>query len=178
MSPTDDERSLRILIVEDEALLALQLEDDLASWGHEVVGHAMCSQRAVELAERTMPDLALVDVHLADGPTGVRVANALSAAGGITVVFLTANAKRIPEHFAGATGVIAKPYTAHGLRRAVAFLAALLRGRAAPPPPPCLQLLPDGEAACGRLSVGSSRPASADHRGAPAPTRSEQRAQD
>ncbi|MGO4523876.1 response regulator [Microvirga sp. 2MCAF35] len=118
------EKPLRILIVEDEILIALELESLLQDLGHEVVGMAASSEEALALGQRLRPDLAFVDVHLADGPTGVDVARSLSSNHRVTVVFMTANAKRIPEDFAGAWGVIAKPYTERGVREALSYVMA------------------------------------------------------
>ena len=114
-------RSLRILIVEDEILIALELESLLQEAGHQVVGIAASSQDAVSLGHRLSPDLAFVDIHLTDGPTGVDVARRLGEQG-VTVLFMTANAKRIPEDFAGARGVISKPYTERGVRQALDYV--------------------------------------------------------
>ena len=113
----------RILIVEDEILIALELESLLQDAGHEVVGIAASSQEAAALGLQLRPDLAFVDVHLADGPTGVDVARRL-ADQGVAVLFMTANAKRIPEDYAGAKGVISKPYTERGVRQALAYVLA------------------------------------------------------
>jgi hypothetical protein len=52
------------------------------------------------------------------------VARDLSSEHGVTVLFMTANAKRIPEDFAGAWGVIAKPYTERGVREALSYVMA------------------------------------------------------
>ncbi len=112
---------LRILIVEDEILIGLELESLLQDLGHEVVGVAATSADAISLSEAQHPDLAFVDIHLADGPTGVDVARRLADIG-VTVLFMTANAKRIPDDCAGAQGVIAKPYTERGVRQALAFV--------------------------------------------------------
>ena len=68
---------LRILIVEDEALLLMQLEMMLEDEGHIVVGTAMSSDEAISVADKTHPDLAFVDIHLLDGPTGLSVAQHL-----------------------------------------------------------------------------------------------------
>lgn len=130
------------MIVEDEALIALQLEDDVITAGHEVVGCAMQSGEAVRLAAATRPDLALVDVHLSDGPTGVDAARAIVRSG-CPVIFLTANAKRIPEDFAGAIGVMGKPYNSNALLRGLQFVGARIRGRLAPPAPGALTIAPD-----------------------------------
>ncbi|WP_262030023.1 response regulator [Microvirga sp. Mcv34] len=118
------EKPLRILIVEDEILIALELESLLQDLGHEVVGIAASSEEALSVGQNLKPDLAFVDVHLADGPTGVDVARILSMNHRVTVLFMTANAKRIPEDFAGARGVIAKPYTERGVREALGYVRA------------------------------------------------------
>jgi CheY-like chemotaxis protein len=115
---------LRILIVEDEILIALELESLLQDLGHDVVGMAASSGEALSLGQELKPDLAFVDIHLADGPTGVDVARHLAAQHQVTVLFMTANTKRIPEDFAGAWGVIAKPYTERGVREALGYVMA------------------------------------------------------
>jgi CheY-like chemotaxis protein len=118
------EKPLRILIVEDEILIALELESLLQDLGHDVVGMAASSGDALSLGQELKPDLAFVDIHLADGPTGVDVARHLAAQHQVTVLFMTANTKRIPEDFAGAWGVIAKPYTERGVREALGYVMA------------------------------------------------------
>jgi CheY-like chemotaxis protein len=115
---------LRILIIEDEILIALELESLLQDLGHDVVGMAASSGEALSLGQELKPDLAFVDIHLADGPTGVDVARHLAAQHQVTVLFMTANTKRIPEDFAGAWGVIAKPYTERGVREALGYVMA------------------------------------------------------
>ena len=135
---------MRVLIVEDEALLALQLEGLVEDEGHVVVGWAMSSIEAIRLAAETRPDLAFVDVHLSDGPTGIDVAREVRRASDTTVVFMTANAKRIPDDYAGAAGVIAKPYTMQGVTAALRYLD---QGVTTPPPrlrlPNSFRLAPD-----------------------------------
>lgn len=118
------EKPLRILVVEDEILIALELESLLQDLGHEVVGIAASSEDALTLGQDLKPDLAFVDIHLADGPSGIEVARHLAAQHRVTVLFMTANAKRIPEDFAGAWGVIVKPYTERGVREALSYVMA------------------------------------------------------
>ncbi|MCJ2034613.1 response regulator [Methylobacterium sp. J-068] len=115
--------ALRILVVEDEVLIALELECLLDDLGHVIVGIAGSSTEAIALGLATSPDVAFVDIHLVDGPTGVEVARALSADPHTTVVFMTANAKRIPDDFAGAVGVIAKPYSERVVSGALRWVA-------------------------------------------------------
>lgn len=114
---------LRILVVEDEVLIALELECLLDDLGHVIVGVAGSSTEAIALGLSMNPDVAFVDIHLVDGPTGVDVARALSADPHTTVVFMTANAKRIPDDFAGAVGVIAKPYSERVVAGALRYVA-------------------------------------------------------
>jgi two-component system, response regulator PdtaR len=118
------DKSLRILIVEDEILIALELESLLQDVGHDVVGIAASQAEALAQGRDLAPDLAFVDIHLADGPTGVDVSRHFANELGVTVLFMTANAKRIPDDFAGASGVIAKPYTERGVREALAYVMA------------------------------------------------------
>jgi CheY-like chemotaxis protein len=134
---------LDVLIVEDEILLAEELAFLVREAGLRDVGCAMNSAEAITLASALTPDLALVDVHLDDGPTGVDTARLIVEDCGAVVLFMTANVKRLPEDYAGACGVIGKPYSEQTVRSALAYLQACLRGdRAAGPPPQGLSLSP------------------------------------
>ena len=138
-----NERPLEVLIVEDEVLLATELEFLLEEVGCRPVGLAMSSDEAVSMASDLRPDLALVDVHLRDGPTGVEVARAIANDCGGVALFMTANVKRLPADFAGACGVIGKPYSEHGVKSALNYLTICLReGRAPGAPPIGLELAP------------------------------------
>lgn len=122
---------LRVLIVEDEALLAMELEALIEDAGHRVVGWATSSREATDMVEKVQADLAFVDIHLSDGPTGVDVAAYISRHKRSMVVFMTANPKRIPDDYVGAVGVIAKPYTMNGVSAALRYLEEGVRR---PPP--------------------------------------------
>lgn len=144
------DRPLDVLIVEDEVLLATELEFLVEEVGCHTVGHAMSSDEAVAMAHDLHPDLALVDVHLRDGPTGVEVVRRIHDDCGGVALFMTANLKRLPDDFAGACGVIGKPYSQHGVRTALSYLTTCLReGRAPGPPPVGLELAPDYSALWG-----------------------------
>jgi CheY-like chemotaxis protein len=122
---------LRILIVEDEAVLLMQLEAIFEDEGHIVVGTAMTAAEAIAVAEATTPDIAIVDIHLLDGSSGIDVARHLRESGETLVVFVTANAKRVPEDYEGAVGLISKPYSQAGMAAAIKYLNEFLRS---PPP--------------------------------------------
>ena len=68
-SPNRDSR-VRVLIIEDNALIALDLETQMEDLGCDVVGVAVTAGQAIDTARRTLPDLALVDLQLADGSRG------------------------------------------------------------------------------------------------------------
>jgi len=124
---------LRLLIVEDEPFIALDLEMLLEQTGHQAVGVADTFESAVALADRTSPEAALIDVNLRDGFTGVRIAETL-ARRGRAVAFVTGNAEQVPPDFAGAVAVLEKPFTAAGVDEVLQILAeALGQGRAAEP---------------------------------------------
>lgn len=127
---------MKILIVEDEALLAMELECEVEDAGHEIVGIAADSKEAVELINKALPQFAFVDIQLLDGPTGIEVGRYLSSIS-IPYVFVSGNLKRIPEDFAGALGAIEKPYTMNGLQNALQFIEGIVIGaeRSVPPPP-------------------------------------------
>ncbi|BCS35287.1 hypothetical protein TBR22_A45140 [Luteitalea sp. TBR-22] len=82
--------SARILIVEDEQIIALDLSDTLADLGHVVVGVAGRGEEAVTMARSLSPDLVLMDIHLSGDMDGVTAAETIRRGGGAPVVFITA----------------------------------------------------------------------------------------
>lgn len=133
---------MKVMIVEDEMLLAMELESEVEMAGHQVTGVAMSSSQAKEQISTSRPDFAFVDIHLMDGPTGVDVGRELAAAG-IPYVFVSGNIKKIPEDFAGALGAIEKPYTMNGMKNALAYVSAIVQGDDSGSPPVSLVLAED-----------------------------------
>jgi DNA-binding response OmpR family regulator len=132
----------RILIVEDQAILGMELEFALIEAGHEVVGIAADARQALALAAEAKPDLAIVDINLRDGRTGLTVAQKMASTFGVTVLFATAEPELIPEQFSGACGVVVKPYSSPSVHAAVEYCLALRDGVDPGPPPPHLRLAP------------------------------------
>ena len=132
---------MNILIVEDEALLALELESELEAAGHTIVGQAMSSAQAKALVDSKSMDFAFVDIQLLDGPSGIDVGYHLREKG-VPYVFVTGNLKRIPNDFAGALGAIEKPYTMNGLENALAFIERFVGGERSGTVPPSLVAAP------------------------------------
>ena len=126
---------LRVLIVEDEAVVLMQLETLLEDAGHEIVGMAMSANEAIPMIQETRPELVLLDLHLKDGSSGLDVARAVCSQGDVTVVFITANARKLSNDMEGAAAVIAKPFNEATLEGSIAYLEECLHR-----PPPLLDL--------------------------------------
>lgn len=126
-TPAKGAARLRVLIVEDEALVAMEIEGMLGLAGHEAVAHADDLQSALAAAEAQRPDLALVDVQLAQG-SGLEIAAALKTRG-IPVLFATGNCPS-ERGRAVALGCLHKPITDSTLMAAMRAAQARLEGRA------------------------------------------------
>lgn len=111
----------RILIIEDEALVAMELRFVLEDLGHEVVGTAADARTALNLVKETEVDLALVDIHLSDGATGVDLGRELAQQMGVTVLFMTANPGMVRNGVAGTIGVLSKPADERAVQKAVDY---------------------------------------------------------
>lgn len=98
-----------VAIVEDEFLVALQLEDILLDGGYRVVATAP-DLSAAEAISQTV-DVALVDLNLRDGPTGPEIARRLSARFGTRIIYVTANPGQIGVPADTAMGVLHKPFS-------------------------------------------------------------------
>ena len=135
---------VKILIVEDEPILATELESIILEMGHDVVGVAASSQAALQLAATSQPDIALVDIHLSNGPTGASAAREIAEVGNATVLFTTSNPERLPPDFASACGVLTKPYSDTSLKSAITFITdCIASGKATGPKPHMLKLAPN-----------------------------------
>lgn len=117
---------MRVLIVEDQSILAFDLEHNVFNEGHKVIGIAGSMSEALALANRGKPDLAFVDVQLTDGATGVAIAAKL-ASPNLKVVFTTASPDLLPSDGGGATGLLVKPYSAAAVCQTLGYIAHLLK---------------------------------------------------
>lgn len=119
---------MKILLVEDEVLIALEQQLYLESVGHSVIGPAVTAMEAVEMAETDKPDLALVDVHLGMGTNGIDAARGLNALG-VPCLFITSFRDELKKD-GPLTGIgcLPKPFTETGLLAAVDVARAVLAG--------------------------------------------------
>ncbi|KAF0675108.1 response regulator [Profundibacterium mesophilum] len=81
--------AMRVLIVEDEVFIALDLESHLEMMGHEVLGIAANKNTCLAQAEASRPDLALVDLHLAGPSSGIEAAAELRRDHGIACILVS-----------------------------------------------------------------------------------------
>ncbi|WOB78431.1 response regulator [Brevundimonas nasdae] len=130
----------RILIIEDEALVAMELRFVLEDLGHEVLGVAATAQAARDLVRENDVDLALVDIHLSDGPTGINLGRELGQDMGVSVLFMTANPGMVQDGVAGTIGVLSKPTDEHAVQTAVDYALRRRQGQPVDYAPPGLQL--------------------------------------
>lgn len=111
----------RIMVIEDEAIIAMDISAIVESIGHDVTGIARTRDAAVELARNDPPDMILADIQLADKSSGIDAVNhILSELGDMPVVFITAFPERLltgerPEP----AFLITKPYSEEQVQSAV-----------------------------------------------------------
>lgn len=129
---------MRILIVEDEFMVAMTLKILLKRQGHDVVGIADDVVSAVNEAERAHPQLAFVDIQLAQGTSGLNAAAELQKSG-VICIFLTGNPPDGPRPDL-ALGCLPKPFSDKSLAGTVKIAEAVIAGSPLPAPPIGLQL--------------------------------------
>lgn len=111
----------KVMVIEDETIIAMDLKGIVQSMGHQVTGIARTHTAAVDLAHQKRPDLILADIQLADGSSGIDAVNELLRdMGDIPVIFITAFPERLltgdrPEP----AFLISKPYSEEQVRSAV-----------------------------------------------------------
>lgn len=122
----------KILVVEDEIFVATEIEYVIEEMGFESVGIASDQKSALALASDA--DVALVDLNLTDGPSGMAIGRILAQTHGVTVLFMTANPSQLGDGIPGTVGVLPKPVTDSELRSAVAYAVARREAAEAAPP--------------------------------------------
>jgi DNA-binding response OmpR family regulator len=116
-----------LLIVEDEAIVAMALKDELEDAGYRVLDLTDQHTQALAAAQASHPDLALVNVQLRGRDDGIALAESLKALG-IPVLFISGQASRARSAQTVAVGSFPKPYSAAEMVQAVAYLLRHLKG--------------------------------------------------
>jgi len=128
-----------VLIVEDQLLLAMTVRDALEDRGYRVLELAIRHQEALDTVAETRPDLALVNIELADDDDGAVLAGELSAMG-IPVVFISGQTSRIESSREAAIASMPKPYSTADMVAAVDYIFRHLAGDESRPGPRGLQM--------------------------------------
>jgi len=119
----------RVLIAEDDALIAELLEEVIADAGYAVCGVAATPDEAVRLAELCNPDLAVLDVQLARGGDGVEVAARLAERlHQIGILFATANCASVIARKPPGHACLAKPFLPATLLAALEVVERIVSG--------------------------------------------------
>jgi CheY-like chemotaxis protein len=116
----ESELASRVLIIEDEPVIAIDLENLITELGHEVVATAATSEQAVELAIKKRPGLILADINLGEGGSGLDAVTKILEGFDIPVIFVTAYPEKLltgerPEP----TYLIAKPFLPEAVQATV-----------------------------------------------------------
>ena len=109
---------MRILICEDNPVIALDLEMTLEEMGHEAAGHVTRSDKCLAHCRAAPPDLVLVDIDLADGPMGPGLTVQLADMG-IPSVIVSGQTDELAAEDHAALRVLTKPVAASDLKAAL-----------------------------------------------------------
>ncbi len=128
-----DQIAANVLIIEDEPLIALEIEGLISDMGHRVVGIARTRAEASRMAQEKSPTLVLADVQLADGSSGVDAVNDILRGYNAPVIFVTAYPERLlTGERAEPAFLVPKPFR-HDMLRAVISQALFFEIKAGPP---------------------------------------------
>ena len=145
----------KVLIAEDDLIIADMAEMVLVEHGYEVCGIARTVPEAVALGRHHKPDLAVFDQRLADGGFGTEIAAQLGAPDGLGILYATGNTAHVMQNAVNGQGCLAKPYSPADLLRSLELVAEIVAtGTASPPFPLGFQLLPLAATARRVLSYG------------------------
>ena len=133
---------LRVLIAEDELIIADLLEQYLIEQGFEVCGIARTVADAVALGELHKPDVAILDIRLARGGQGPEIAKRLKCRGRLGVLYATGESRKSNLGPSDGEALITKPYRLEDVGRALEIVHEIATvGTSAPPYPSGFQLL-------------------------------------
>jgi two-component sensor histidine kinase/DNA-binding response OmpR family regulator len=143
-----------VMIAEDDLMMADMLEEVLVNGGYEVCGIARTVDQAVELGERLKPDLAVLDIRLADGGIGTDIAARLHRPGGLGVLYATGHLGGTGLTKANGDAVIVKPYQPNDVVRSLKIVQQIVdTGEASRPFPKGFAVLDDDGSRLGLVDM-------------------------
>jgi CheY-like chemotaxis protein len=133
---------LKVLIAEDDLIIADLAEEILVDEGYEVCGIARTVTDAVALAHQHKPDLAILDLRLADGGLGTEIAAQLLPLGRLGVLYATGNISQVALTTANGDACLSKPYSSTDLVRGLKIVTEIVaNGKASSSFPKGFQVL-------------------------------------
>ena len=151
---------MKVIVAEDDIMLADFLADALADLGHEVSGVACDVAGAVVLARAHHPGVAILDMQLGRGELGTEIANRLSASNdldGIGILYVTGEAERVVRVAKFGHACLHKPYSIARLQLAMTIVDGMVHGIVPPRTlPPGMMLLGLDPAATIGATIGGS----------------------
>jgi DNA-binding response OmpR family regulator len=127
---------VKVLIAEDDLMIADATEEVLVKSGYEVCGIARTVAAAVALGRHHKPDLAVIDLRLADGGLGTEIPPQLRTLGRVGVLYATGNIAHVMLTDADGDACLAKPYRVVDLLRSLELVAEIVATGSASPPFP------------------------------------------
>jgi len=120
LAEIDSESATDVLIIEDEALISMQLEELVEGLGHTVCGTATTRDEAAAVVAQRKPGLVLADIQLADGSSGIDAVNDILGEFSVPVIFITAYPEKLltgdrPEP----TYLVTKPFLESSVKAAI-----------------------------------------------------------
>jgi DNA-binding response OmpR family regulator len=126
----------KVIIAEDDLMIADMLEEVLVSNGYEVCGIARTVDSAVALVEQQKPALAVLDLRLAEGGLGTEIAARLNRPNGLGILYATGNGSHIALTKIDGDACLGKPYQPQDIVRALKIVEQIVNnGNALPPFP-------------------------------------------
>lgn len=120
--PNEKTTALKVLVVEDNIFIALDLEGQLDEMGHAVIGIAATATKAIEMSRESTPDLAIVDLQLADGSRGQDAALVLRAEMDVPSIIMSGSLHQVTDEERAAIrplAMLSKPLLSGELGRAI-----------------------------------------------------------
>jgi DNA-binding response OmpR family regulator len=134
---------LKIVIAEDDLMIADMAEEFLSQAGYDVCGIARTVSEAISLAHSCDPDLALIDLRLADGGMGTEIIAKLVPHVGLGILYASGNTSELVLTTTDGHACLTKPYRSTDLLRALDLVKSLVTtGAAIPPYPRGFRILP------------------------------------
>ncbi|MXP65018.1 response regulator [Roseomonas sp. M0104] len=149
---------MKILIVEDEALIAALVVEHLEEAGHAIIGPAATAGEALDLCREDIPELAILDINLQDGSSGIEVARELFARWGLVAIFASGEVLAARQAQDVALGYLPKPYEMAALLQSVEAVEAMRAGSVPRQVPLGFEAFPHLQASwAGRLPAPAGR---------------------